>query len=191
MRHHPHLLYRVARAARPDATQVPDAELAGRFARGGDPAAFELLLWRHGPMVWGLCRRVLGRSHDAEDAFQAAFLALARHAGSVGERGALAGWLYRVALHAALAARKARDRRSRRERLTAELPEGASEDDPARTAAARDLGRLVDEEISRLPDRLRLPFLLCEVQERSRASVAAELGCPVGTVESRLSRARQ
>src|SRR4051794_14959728 len=119
MSHHPHLLYRVARAARPDATQVPDAELAGRFARGGDPGAFELLLWRHGPMVWGLCRGVLARSHDGEDASRPASLALARHAGSVGERGALAGWLPRVALPAPLAARKARDRRSRRECLTA------------------------------------------------------------------------
>src|SRR5437764_4875165 len=180
----PTLLYRVARTADPDAARVPDAELVRRFAGQRDAAAFELLLWRHGPMVWGLCRRVLGHAHDAEDAFQAAFLALARHAASAGRRGAVAAWLYRVALNAARAARNARARRLRREYLTATPPERVSGDDPVREAAARDLLLLVDGEIERLPEILRAPFLLCAVQGRSQASVAAELRCPLGTVES-------
>src|SRR5437764_9159663 len=178
------LLSRAAQAARADVDQVPDAELIRRFACDRDAAAFELLLWRHGPMVWGLCRRQLGHTHDAEDAFQAAFLALARHAASAGQRGAVAGWLYRVALNAARAARNARARRLRREYLTATPPERVSGDDPVREAAARDLLLLVDGEIERLPEILRAPFLLCAVQGRSQASVAAELRCPLGTVES-------
>ncbi|HKB41648.1 MAG TPA: RNA polymerase sigma factor, partial [Gemmataceae bacterium] len=185
------LLYRVARAARPDATQLADVELVRRFAQGRDPAAFELLLWRHGPMVWGVCRRLLNNIHDAEDAFQATFLALARVAGTIGKRGAVAGWLYRVALHTSLAVRKGRQRRAVREWLTPDPPERCAGEDPAHAASTRDLQRLIDEEVSGLPEKLRLPFLLCEVEGRCRASVAAELGCPVGTVESRLSRARQ
>src|SRR5262245_46193246 len=114
------LLYRVTRAVRPDPTQLPDNELVRRFAQDRDPAAFELLLWRHGPMVWGVCRRLLLHTHDAEDAFQATFLTLARKAATIGERGAVAGWLYRVALHTSLAARKSRQRRAVREWLTPE-----------------------------------------------------------------------
>src|SRR4051812_42565161 len=159
-------LSRAARAARADVPPVPDAELIRRFACDRDAAAFELLLWRHGPMVWGLCHRHLGHTHDAEDAFQAAFLALARHAASAGQRGAVAGWLYRVALNAARAARRERARRLRHVYLTAEPPERASGDDPVREAAARDLGRLLDDEIERLPELLRVPFLLCAVQGR-------------------------
>src|SRR5437764_13033353 len=142
-------------------------------------------------MVWGVCRRLLAHTQDAEDAFQATFLTLARSAGTIGERGAVAAWLYRVALYTSLAARKARRRRAVRESLMPEPPERASGEDPAHAASARDLRRLIDEEINSLPEKLRLPFLLCEVEGRCRASVAAELGCPVGTVESRLSRARQ
>src|SRR5207248_7300392 len=98
-----------------------------------------LLLWRHGPMVWGVCRRLLIHTHDAEDAFQATFLALARGAGTIGERGAVAAWLYRVALHTSLAARKARQRRAAHEWPTPEPPEQTSEENPAHAAAARDL----------------------------------------------------
>src|SRR5262245_60736621 len=141
------LLYRVARAARPDATQLPDAELVRRFAHGRDPAAFELLLWRHGPMVWGVCRRLLNNTHDAEDAFQASFLTLARRAGTIGTRAAVAAWLYRVALYTSLAARKARRRRADREWLIPELPERMAGEDPAHTASTRDLQRLIDEEV--------------------------------------------
>src|SRR5262245_16868132 len=91
-----------------------DAELLGRYADGDDAAAFELLLWRHGAMVLGVCRRVARHEHDAEDAFQATFLTLARKARSVAKRASVAGWLYVVAHRAALAARTAADRRAAR-----------------------------------------------------------------------------
>jgi RNA polymerase sigma factor (sigma-70 family) len=182
------LLYRLRRSLREHAGAVPDAELLARYARGGDQAAFELLLWRHGPMVWGVCRRLLAHAQDAEDAFQAAFLALARKAGSVGGTS-LGGWLYRVASRAALAARQAR-RRAARAAHTSCPPRPEDAEDPAGAAAGRELARLLDDEIARLPERFRLPFILCELGGRSRAEAAAELNCPVGTVESRLHRAR-
>src|SRR4051794_36970624 len=83
-------------------THVTDAELLGRYVRGRDPAAFELLFWRHGPMVWGVCRRVLGNAPDADDAYQAAFVVFARKARTVGRGAALAAWLHRVAWRTAL-----------------------------------------------------------------------------------------
>jgi RNA polymerase sigma factor (sigma-70 family) len=184
------LLSRLQQSLRAEAGGVPDAELLSRYARGGDQAAFELLVWRHGPMVWGLCRRVLGHAQDAEDAFQAAFLALARKAGSIGEGAALAGWLYRVAFRAALAAREARQRRAAAEKQTPPRKGPGPGEDPAREAAGREMARLIDDEVARLPDRFRVPFILCELEGRCRAEVAADLRCPVGTVQTRVHRAR-
>ncbi|HEV3238601.1 MAG TPA: sigma-70 family RNA polymerase sigma factor, partial [Gemmataceae bacterium] len=181
---------KIYNALRPEAGLVSDAELLRRFATQRDEASFELLLWRHGPMVWGVCRRVLGHAHDAEDVFQASFLALARQAGMIGEGKSLPGWLYRVTLRAALAALKARRLRSRREELTTSLEEFVSNDDPVKTTVRRELAELLDSEIALLPEKFRLTFILCELQGRRRADVAAELRCPVGTVESRLNRAR-
>ena len=163
------LLSRLQQSLRAEAGGVPDAELLSRYARGGDQAAFELLVWRHGPMVWGLCRRVLGHAQDAEDAFQAAFLALARKAGSIGEGAALAGWLYRVAFRAALAAREARQRRAAAEKQTPPRKGPGPGEDPAREAAGREMARLIDDEVARLPDRFRVPFILCELEGRCRA----------------------
>src|SRR5437660_12529567 len=112
------LVLQLRSAAQPSVPRVSDAELLARFVRNRDAAAFELLFWRHGPMVWGVCRRLLGDSPDAEDAFQAAFVVLARKAGSVASGAALAGWLHRVAWRTALNARQARSRPAARERLT-------------------------------------------------------------------------
>src|SRR5436189_5966027 len=107
---------RLRRAVSPDrGSGLADAELLARWAAARDEAAFEALVWRHGPMVLGVCRRVLRDAHEAEDAFQATFLALARKAGSVGQRGTLAGWLYRVAYRASLQARSLLDRRPRQD----------------------------------------------------------------------------
>jgi RNA polymerase sigma factor (sigma-70 family) len=177
-------------ALRPDAGLVSDAELLRRFVTQRDETSFELLLWRHGPMVWGVCRRVLGHSHDAEDAFQASFLALARKARTIGEGKFLPGWLYRVTLRAALGALKARRLRWRREDSAAPLEDLVSADDPIKMTARHELAELLDSEIALLPEKFRLPFILCELQGRRRAEVATELRCPIGTVESRLSRAR-
>src|SRR5262249_55315759 len=97
-----HLMNRLRERAAPDGDSPPDAALRGRFARGGAAAAFELLLRRHGPTVWRLCRRLLGGAHDAEDAFQATFLALVRRAAAIRTREAVGGWLARVAYRVAL-----------------------------------------------------------------------------------------
>jgi RNA polymerase sigma factor (sigma-70 family) len=168
---------------------VSDAELLERFARGRDEAAFELLVWRHGKMVLGVCRRLLRQEQDAEDAFQAAFLALARRAGALGRRASVGGWLYRVAFRIALRARAAASRRSQREQLQPARRDGAA--DPAEEAARHELRQVIDEEVNRLPEKYRVPFVLCHFGGRSNAEVARELGCPVGTLESWLVRARQ
>ena len=165
---------------------APDADLLDRYARAGDEAAFELLVWRHGRLVWGVCRRVARDRHGAEDAFQAAFLALARKAGTITRADGLAGWLYRVAYRAAVAARRGPGRPAPLDGV--EVPDPAP--GPADAAGWRDAGRAVAEEVSRLPAAYRASFVLCEVQGLSNAQAAAALGCPVGTVESRLTRAR-
>jgi RNA polymerase sigma factor (sigma-70 family) len=183
------LLAALVRRLVPDADTVPDAELLDRFALRRDQAAFELLIRRHAALVWGVCRRVLAQDwHAAEDACQAAFVALANHAGRIRDRRAVAGWLHRVAHRAALDLRAARP-------PIPPLPSAAQDcvdslPDPSRIAAGRELGRLLDAGLNRLPDKLRLPFVLCELEGRSNAEAAAALGCPVGTVESRLTRAR-
>lgn len=161
---------------------VPDAELLRRFADANDQAAFELLVWRHAGLVLGTCRRALGRTPDADDAFQATFLALARKAASV--RGtALCGWLHRVARRAALKVRAAAVRTRPDSDALADVPA------PPRRLPD-DTALVLDEEIGRLTDKLRTAFVLCELEGRTAAAVAAHLGCPVGTVLSRLSRAR-
>ena len=156
---------------------VADAELLRRFAAERDEAAFELLVRRHADAVWKACRGVAGQHADAEDAFQATFLALARRAGAV--RGSAAGWLHRVAVRAALKVRAKAGRAGLP--LTSDVPAPAND----RTDAAA-----VHEEVARLPDRYRLPVVLCDLEGRTHAEAAAELGWPVGTVSVRLSRAR-
>lgn len=165
---------------------APDADLLGRFVATKDPAAFEALVRRHGPVVWGACRRRLRDAHAAEDAFQTTFLALARHAASVRQPAALGAWLHRVAVRCAGAVREGPAT------MPATIPDTpAPGPSPADVAIGHDLERLIDTEIDALPDRLRRAFILCEVEQRTAASAAAVLGCPVGTVESRLTRARQ
>jgi RNA polymerase sigma factor (sigma-70 family) len=166
----------------PPADGTGDDALLARFVGWRDEAAFELIVYRHGPMVRAVCRRVLRHEHDAEDAFQATFLALARKAAGV--RGkSLAGWLYRVAFHAAL---KAKARSARREFGLSEIAVAVRDD-----GHGRDLAAVLDEEIVRLPERYRLPVVLCYLQGRSNREAAAALGIPKGTVDSRLSTARQ
>src|SRR4051812_31648507 len=129
-----------------------DADLLGAFVRSKDPAAFEGLVRRHGPMVLGVCRRVLGH-HDAEDAFQATFLVLARRAAAVVPRERLASWLYGVAYRTALEGRRmAARRRAREAPLTEAVQPTVESADPT-----ADLSALLDRELSRLPERLRLP----------------------------------
>jgi RNA polymerase sigma factor (sigma-70 family) len=179
------LLDRLRRTAAAPGDGLSDAELLLRFVRRRDEAAFELLVWRHGPMVLGVCRRVLRDPHAAEDAFQATFLALARKAGGIARGGAVAPWLYRVALRAALRARATAAKRAARP-LPADLPAP-----DAGTRAEDDWRPILDEEINRLPERYRGPVVLCHLQGHTLAEAARQLGCPRGTVAVRLVRARQ
>jgi RNA polymerase sigma factor (sigma-70 family) len=189
---HLHHLIRSLRrvAAPPDGSGVSDAQLLERFVTTRDEAAFELLAWRHGRMVLGVCRRVLGDVHEVEDAFQATFLVLAQKAASAARHRSAGGWLYTVAHRVALRARARRATRTARERPFDEPPPAAAPD-PAGTAAGREARRVIDEEVSRLPEKYRTPFILFHLEGRSCAEVARELGCPIGTVESWLTRARQ
>ena len=172
-----------------DNPAVSDVRLVERFLSQGDESAFELLVWRHGAMVLGVCRRVLGDAHEAEDAFQAAFLVLARKAASAARHRSVGGWLYTVAYRVALRARARRAARTARERAFDGL-RAAGGSDPVGEAGWREVRRVIDEEVNRLPEKYRLPFVLFHLEGRSSAEVARELGCPVGTVESWLARAR-
>jgi RNA polymerase sigma factor (sigma-70 family) len=173
-----------------DVAVVSDAELLRRFQSLGDEAAFELLVWRHGPMVLGVCSRILHDLHAAEDAFQATFLTLARKAASIGVRDAVPGWLYTVARRIALAART-----RYASRATHELPGSVLDTNepaylPPDRAVEQEERELLQAEIDRLPDAFRSVVILCCLEGLTRAEAAQALGVPMGTVESRLVRAR-
>jgi RNA polymerase sigma factor (sigma-70 family) len=178
-------LYRVAGPEGRGA--LTDPELLDRWVAERDGAAFEVLLWRHGTMVLNVCRRLLTQEPDVEDAFQAAFFALARKAGSIGKRGAVGAWLYRVAYRTALAARARAAKRARREGPLVDLPAPAGEE----VAAWRDLRPVLDEEVDRLPEKYRAPFVLCYLDGLTNEQAARQLGCPKGTVATRLAWARE
>jgi RNA polymerase sigma factor (sigma-70 family) len=163
-----------------------DADLLGRFVERRDQTAFELLVWRHGPMVHGLCRRLLRRAEDADDAFQAAFLILVRKARSIANRTSLGSWLYKVAYRVALEVR-AREAKHRAAPANAEIADRETAEDVAR----RDMRRAVAEEVDRLPEKYRLPVVLCYLSGKTTEEAARSLGCPRGTVLSRLASARQ
>jgi RNA polymerase sigma factor (sigma-70 family) len=165
-----------------------DSQLVDEFLAGQEEseAAFRVLIHRHGPMVLGVCRRILGDEHAAEDAFQATFLVLVKKAGMLRDRGLLTNWLYGVALKVSHKERTRGERRKVVERHAAEqAPRLADGPDGG------ELRSLIDEEIRRLPEHYRVPLLLCHVEGLRHDEVARRLGCPVGTVESRLSRARE
>src|SRR5262249_31028688 len=166
---------------------LADGELVERFVRSRDEAAFEVLVWRHGPLVWGLCRRLLRQESDAEDAFQATFLTLVRKAGSIGKGGSVASWLYKVAYRVALHARARAARGAGREQAAPAEPAAGPAEDPV----WRDLRPVLDEEIGRLPEKYRVPVLLCYLEGRTVDEAAEQLGWPRGTVATRLTRARE
>jgi RNA polymerase sigma factor (sigma-70 family) len=175
------------RVANPDGGGPDDAQLLDRWRRHRDPAAFELLVWRHGGMVWNVCRRVLGRSQDVEDAFQATFLTFLRKLDTIGQGRFLATWLYKVAFRTALAVRAARARHAGLQELPADVPEAAATREPG----WGELGPVLDEEVNRLPEKYRLPFVLCYLEGKTTDEAARDLGCPRGTVGTRLAWARQ
>jgi RND family efflux transporter MFP subunit len=163
---------------------VSDGELLDRFVRQRDQAAFELLLWRHGPMILGVCRRLLADPHDADDAFQTTFLVLVRKAASIRRGETLGGWLYQVAHRVCLRLGAARARRAAREHPGVETL-------ATRAVPSQELDGVLDEEIQRLPARQRVAFILCCLEGKTGDEAAHLLGCPPGTVSSRLARARE
>jgi RNA polymerase sigma factor (sigma-70 family) len=165
---------------------MTDAQLLGRYVDQRDESAFTALVYRHGSMVWGVCRRVLMNHQDAEDAFQATFLVLVRKARSVHTREKVANWLYGVAYNTALKAKDVGARRKARECQVFEMPESAA----ACQSVWKDLAPLLDRELSNLPERYRLPIVLCDLEGRTRKEAARQLGWPEGTLSSRLSKAR-
>jgi RNA polymerase sigma factor (sigma-70 family) len=166
--------------------ELPDAELLARFARQRDEAAFTALVRRHGPMVLAVCRRVVRDGHAAEDAFQGTFLVLARKADSLAQPELLGNWLYGVAYRTAMKAR--RDAAKRRAHETQAVR--AQDVGPSEEIDGQDLRAVVDEEINRLPQRYRVPVVLCYLQGQTNAEAARRLGCSRGTIATLLARAR-
>jgi len=164
-----------------------DLELLQQFATTRDESAFTALVERHGPLVWGVCQRVLRDQHDAEDAFQATFLVLARRAGAVRKKEAAGSWLYGVAYRTAMSQKRAAQRRRKREKQAGAREPGQ----PASEASLRELQSMLDDEVAQLPAKYRAPFVLCCLEGKSYAHAARELGCKEGTVSSRLAEARK
>jgi RNA polymerase sigma factor (sigma-70 family) len=182
------LLWHLRQLLEPQAARdANDAELLRRFAAGRDEAAFAALMQRHARLVWGVCRHVLPHDQDAEDAFQGTFLVLARKANAISKQNSVASWLYGVAYRIAQKARVAASRRRSHESRAASRPETS----PSSEMAWRELQAILDEELSRLPDKYRAPFLLCCLESKSKPEAAQELGWKEGTVSSRLDHARK
>jgi RNA polymerase sigma factor (sigma-70 family) len=171
---------------RPGESAPSDALLLEDFIVRRDEKAFEVLVWRHASMVLGVCGRVLRDSHAAEDAFQAAFLVFARKADTIGRRESVGGWLYKVAHRVALRARYRARRDARVEPLGD--PPGRETTD---AIVWNDLRPVLDEEIGRLPEKYRVPFVLCYLEGLTNEEAAGQIGCPKGTVLSRLARGRE
>jgi RNA polymerase sigma factor (sigma-70 family) len=173
-------------ALRPEVGGLTDGQLLARFIEQRDHTAITALVQRHGPMVWGVCRRLLRNHHDAEDAFQATFLVLVRKAGSVRQREAVANWLYGVAHQTALKARAMLAKRRTRERQGTAMPEPQAPEPVTWT----ELQPLLDQELSRLPDKYRIAIVLCDLEGKIRKEAARQLGLPEGTLAGRLTRGR-
>src|SRR5262245_17051337 len=165
---------------------LADGQLLARFAAARDEGAFEALVRRHGPMVLSVCRRVLRHEQDAEDAFQATFLILARKAASVVKRESVGSWLYAVAYRAALQARAASARRRAWETQVEEMPHPE-----VAPGESQDWRPVLDRELERLPEKYRAAVVLCDLEGLPRREAARQLGLPEGTLSSRLATARQ
>jgi RNA polymerase sigma factor (sigma-70 family) len=175
------------RAAQPSGAGLTDGQLLRLYADRRDEAAFAALVGRHGPMVLGVCRRLLAHPEDAEDAFQAAFIVLARKGHRVAGQPTIGGWLHGVAYRVALTVRIRGARRQAKERQVEFMPHPLvmPEEDQSELLA------VLDRELARLPEKYRLPVVLCELEGRSRKDAARQLGLPKGTLSSRLAAARK
>jgi RNA polymerase sigma factor (sigma-70 family) len=182
-----HHLRKLAGASKLD--ELTDGELLQLFINRHDEAAFAALLERQGPMVFGLCKRLLHRQQDAEDAFQAVFLVLVRRAASISRRESVAGWLYRVAYRVAMKAKLSAARRAARENRAAQSGE-AVEPEPEAEVSWREVRPVLDEELNQLPEKYRAPLVLCYLQGKTYTEAARELGWNPGTLSGRMAHGR-
>ncbi len=178
-------------AGAPASAGVTDGQLLERFVTERDEAAFELLVRRHERMVWGVCWRLLANSHDVEDAFQAAFVVLVRKARTVRKRDSLGCWLHQVAYRVALRAGAYRAKIAEREQHSLDLESAADPHDLSTEMIGRELRPLLDQELSRLPEKYRAPVVLCYLEGISYEEAGQQLRCSKGTVSTRLRRARE
>jgi RNA polymerase sigma factor (sigma-70 family) len=167
---------------------LSDQDLVERFLASYDEAAFQAILRRHGPMVFRVCRRTLHNEQDVEDAFQATFLVLARRARTIQKRGSLASWLHGVAYRAAL---KARARIARRREREATAEEGAERASLPEDIGWKELRSLLDEELLRLPEKLRAPLVLCYLEGLTQDEAALRLGWSKSTCRRKLECGRE
>ena len=171
---------------RQDGAGLTDGELLERFINQQDEAAFEALVRLHGAMVLGVCRRIVQNEEDAEDAFQATFLVLVRRAASIRPRRMVGNWLYGVAQNTALKARAMNNRRRRKEKEM-----GVRARPQASPADGQQLQTLLDQELQALPDKYRAAIVLCDLESMPIREVSRQLGCPQGTIGTRLARGRR
>jgi RNA polymerase sigma factor (sigma-70 family) len=167
--------------------EVSDSWLLEQFVARQDPAAFEALVRRHGPIVLAVCRRVLQNEHAAEDAFQATFLVLARKAPSLANPELLANWLHGVARRTAARARVQEARRRVYEACTA----CSLRADPLVEVFGRDLSSMLAAALALLPEKYRAPLVLCYLEGKTNCQAASQLGWPVGSISGRLARGRE
>jgi RNA polymerase sigma factor (sigma-70 family) len=179
------LIHRIAESQRCE--KLSDRDLLRSFVERSDETAFTTLVRRHGSMVLGLCRRILGNLHSAEDAFQATFLVLSRKAASLGTHESLANWLYSVAYRIAHKARVTEVRRRKHEERVSHMPVP----DPLLQLTIQEGYEILDTELARMPDKFRAPLVLCYLQDLSRDEAARQLGWSLSTLKSRLEQARE
>jgi RNA polymerase sigma factor (sigma-70 family) len=170
------------RATHPDETSVSDSQLLDQFIQYEDEYAFAALVRRHSPMVWGVCRRIVAHHQDAEDAFQATFLVLARKAMSIRPRAMVANWLFGVAQRTALKAKTMAAKRHTREKQVTTMPEPET----ARQNSWENVESVIDQELASLPDKYRSAIILCDLEGKKGKDVARHLKIPEGTLASRL-----
>jgi RNA polymerase sigma factor (sigma-70 family) len=169
------------------AQELTDRELLDRFHRLRDQSAFERLVRRHGPMVLGVCRRVLAHAHDAEDAFQATFMVLVRKAGSIRDPELLANYLFGVAYRVARKTRARIARQAQCERRAVSMPA----EDMFSDLAWREVRGILDQELQALPAKYQAPLVLCYLEGLSNEEAARRLGWPTGSISYRLSKGRE
>jgi RNA polymerase sigma factor (sigma-70 family) len=173
-------------ALRQDGAGLADGELLECYITRQDEAAFEALVRRHGPMVLGVCRRILRNSADADDAFQATFLVLVRKAASIRPRGMVSNWLYGVAHNTALKAKAMNNKRRVKEKEAGSMKKAEVAEE-----VWRQLQVLLDEEMCRLPDKYRVPIVLCDLEGNTIKEAARHLEWPQGTLATRLAQGRR